>query len=190
MSQDKSPGTHDEDLFEEQPQASAEEEVASESVEEVVETPLAKAERERDEFRDQFLRLAAEMENFRKRTARERDDERKYASYGLLYDLLPALDNLQRGIDAAGSDDSSENVLTGVQMVLKQFDEILKRHGVESIASLGEQFDPNFHEALQQRPDGSVPPMTVVQELERGYKLHERVLRPSKVIVSSQPAGE
>ncbi len=148
--------------------------------------PLTAMQDERDQYRDQFLRTAAEMENFRKRVNRERVEERKYAGIGLIGDLLPAIDNLQRGLDAAADDDSSGNVLQGVQMVLKQFEEILARHGVEPITAEGEQFDPNLHEALQQRPTNEVPPMTVVDVLERGFKLGDRVIRASKVIVSSE----
>ncbi len=148
--------------------------------------PLTAMQDERDQYRDQFLRTAAEMENFRKRVNRERVEERKYASIGLIGDLLPAIDNLQRGLDAAADDDSAGNVLQGVQMVLKQFEEILTRHGVEPITAQGELFDPNLHEALQQRPTNEVPPMTVIDVLERGFKLGDRVIRASKVIVSSE----
>ena len=151
---------------------------------------LTVAEAERDRFRDQYLRAAAEMENIRKRSAREREELLKYASLGLMSDLLPAVDNLQRAIEAGAGEDQSGNLLQGVQMVLKQFEEILARHGAEPIHAQGEPFDPNVHEALQQVPKSDVPPMTVVQELERGFKLRDRVLRPSKVIVSSQPAKE
>lgn len=148
--------------------------------------PLTLAQQERDKFRDQFLRTAAEMENFRKRAAREREESLKYASFGLLCDLLPAMDNLRRAVDAGASEEQSGNLLQGVQMVLKQFEEILTRHGAEPISAMGEPFDPNVHEALQQVPSNDVPPLTVVRELERGFRFHDRVLRPSKVIVSSQ----
>ena len=156
---------------------------------EVETDPLTLAENERDKFRDQFLRTVAELDNFRKRSNREREELFKYACLGLMSDLLPAMDNLQRAVDAASGDDSS-GIVTGVQMVLKQFEEIFSRHGAAPIAAMGEPFDPNFHEALQQVPSADVPPMTVVQELERGFKLHDRVLRPSKVIVSTQPPEE
>lgn len=141
---------------------------------------------ERDQFRDQFLRTAAEMDNFRKRVNRERDEERKYASFRLISDLLPALDNLQRAIDSAAAMEATQGLLQGVQMVLKQFEEILTRNGAQPIEAQGLPFDPNFHEALQQRPNDTVPPMTVIEVLERGVKMHDRVIRPSKVIVSTE----
>lgn len=150
------------------------------------EQELAKLAQERDQFRDQFLRMAAELENFRKRVSREREESFKYANLGLISDLLPALDNLQRAIDAAAGEDAKSGVLQGVRMVLKQFEEILGRNGAVVINAAGEPFDPNLHEALQQRPDSGVPPMTVIDVLEQGYKLHDRVIRPSKVIVSTE----
>ncbi len=149
--------------------------------------PMTALEQERDKFRDQFLRTAAEMENFRKRVNREREEDRKYSNFGLISDLLPAIDNLQRAIDAVSGDESTSGILQGVEMVLKQFEEILSRNGAEVIEAQGLPFDPNFHEALQQRPTADAPPMTVVEVLERGVKIHDRVIRPSKVIVAIEP---
>lgn len=148
--------------------------------------PIAKLEEERDQFRDQFLRTAAEMENVRKRVQREREEERKYSKLSMIAELLPAMDNLQRAIDSAAKEENPAGLLQGVEMVLKQFEEILKRNGAEPIEALGEPFDPNFHEAVQQRPDSEHPPMTVVEVLQKGVKLHERVIRPSQVIVSTE----
>ncbi|WP_437204982.1 nucleotide exchange factor GrpE [Planctomicrobium sp. SH664] len=145
---------------------------------------------ERDELKNQLLRQMAEMDNVRKRTNRERDEERRYAALPLIRDLLPALDNLQRAVQTGEQTADAAALVQGVRMVLKQFDDVLTRCGAESIAALGHPFDPHFHEALQQQPSAEHPPMTVLQELERGYKLHDRVIRPSKVIVSSQPAAQ
>lgn len=154
-----------------------------------LESQLATLQTERDELNGQLLRALAELENFRKRTNREREEERRYAALPLIRDVLPAIDNLKRGLDAGRESESGGNaVLQGVQMVLKQFEEILGRHGVQPIPALGEPFDPNFHEALQQVPTADYPPLTVIRELEQGYKLHDRVIRPSKVIVSSAPS--
>ncbi|WP_437193493.1 nucleotide exchange factor GrpE [Planctomicrobium sp. SH527] len=141
---------------------------------------------ERDDLKDQLLRLRAEMENFRKRLNRERDDERRYAAFPVVRDLLPAIDNLERAVVAGQKDPNAESLIQGVQMVLKQIEEILGRVGVKPIPSVGQEFDPNVHEALQQVPSTEFPPMTVVQELERGFQLHDRVIRPTKVIVSSE----
>jgi molecular chaperone GrpE len=141
---------------------------------------------ERDELKDQLLRTRAEMENMRKRMNRERDEERRYAALPVVRDLLPALDNLRRALEA-GQKQGGGDLLQGVQMVLKQLEEVLGRHGAKTIPALGLPFDPNVHEALQQAPSEEHPPMTVLQELEQGYQLHDRVIRPTKVIVSSNP---
>lgn len=163
-------------------------EAATEEVEET--DPLILMQEERDQFRDQFLRTAAEMENYRKRVNRERDEDRKYSKFSFISELLPAMDNLQRAIDSAANDEAAAGLLQGVQMVLNQFEEILSRNGAEPIEAMGQPFDPNFHEAIQQRPSSDVEPMTVVEVLERGIKLHDRVIRPSKVIISTELVSE
>lgn len=146
--------------------------------------PLADVTAERDKLRDQLLRTVAEMENVRKRLQRERDEERRYAALPVVRDLLPAIDNLQRALAAGEQDRPDDPLLAGVKMVLKQVEEVLSRHQIEPIPAVGQPFDPHLHEALQQVPSPDVPPMTVVRELERGFKIHDRVLRPSKVMVS------
>jgi len=142
---------------------------------------------ERDAAMDLLLRSQAELENFRKRANRERDEERRYAALPLVRDLLPGLDNLQRALDAARHSDDLSAMLQGVEMVTTQIDEVLARHGALPIAAIGEPFDPNKHEAIQQMPSADHPPMTVIEEVERGYTLNDRVVRPSKVIVSVAP---
>jgi len=171
-------------------------EVQSPSTEPVAETtesatveraPLEAVTAERDELRDLLLRTRAEMENVRKRMNRERDDERRYAALPLARELLPAIDNLHRALAAGERDHDANALLQGVEMVTRQLDEILARHEIKAIPALGQPFDPNLHEALQQVPTADHPPMTVIQEYERGFQLHDRVIRPSKVIVSSSP---
>ncbi len=153
--------------------------------------PLEQALFDKAELQDQFLRLRAEMDNFRKRSNRERDEERKYAGLRLIADLLPAIDNLKRAVEAGKNADSENSLLLqGVEMVTRQFDEILERNGAKPIDAVGQPFDPNFHEALQQIPSAEHPPMTVLQEYEKGFQMHDRVIRPSKVIVSSAPPVE
>ncbi|MFV0444862.1 MAG: nucleotide exchange factor GrpE [Planctomycetaceae bacterium] len=142
---------------------------------------------ERDEFRDRWMRSQAEFDNYRKRQQRERDDERRYSSGPIVRDLLPVLDNLQRAVAAAEKGGTVEDLRTGVAMVLQQAQEMLAKHQVKPIAAVGQQFDPNLHEALTQLPSADQPPMTVLQDVETGYTLHDRVLRPTKVIVSSGP---
>ncbi|MEZ6065875.1 MAG: nucleotide exchange factor GrpE [Planctomycetaceae bacterium] len=147
--------------------------------------PLAQAIADRDQFRDQLLRSHAELDNFRKRSTRERDEERRYAQLSFVRELLPVLDNLHRAIDAASKGGTIDDLRQGVEMVANQAREMLVRFQVEPIPALGEAFDPNIHEALTQIPSADHPPMTVLQEVEPGYKLHDRVIRPAKVIVSS-----
>jgi molecular chaperone GrpE len=150
--------------------------------------PLAVLQAERDELRDLLLRTRAEMDNMRKRMNRERDEERRYAALPVVQELLPALDNLQRAVAAGQKDRQDDPLVQGVEMVVKQIEEALSRQGVKPIPALGLPFDPNFHEALQQVATADHPPLTVLQELERGVQIHDRVVRPSKVIVAAAPA--
>lgn len=165
-----------------QSQNEVDEQAASPSLKEQLEAAMS----ERDENRDRWLRTQAEFENFRKRAAREADDARKYQAQPLASDLLPVLDNLRRAIQA-GTSTSAEELLQGVQMVSKQFEEALRRHGLKPIEAVGKPLDPHLHEAITQMPSANHPPMTVLQEVESGYTLNDRVVRPSKVIVSSGP---
>jgi len=150
-------------------------------------SPLEQVIAERDELRDLLLRTRAEMENIRKRMNRERDEERRYATLPIARELLPAIDNLHRALTAGEQNKDADALLQGVEMVTRQLDDILARHDVKVIPALGELFNPNLHEALQQVPTSEHPPMTIIQEYERGFQLHDRVVRPSKVIVSSAP---
>lgn len=152
------------------------------------EAQLEAISRERDEAMNRFLRASAELENYRKRVQRERDEERRYAALPIVRDFLPGLDNLRRALDAARSASDVKSLLQGVRMVLGQFDEILARYGAQPIEAAGQPFDPHRHEALQQVPSSDFPPMTVVEVVERGYQIHDRVIRPSKVIVAAPPA--
>jgi len=148
---------------------------------------LSAALAERDDCQNRLLRAHAELDNYRKRVQRERDEERRYAAGTLARDVLPVFDNLQRAIAAAEKGGTVDDLRQGVQIVLQQGLETLARHQITRIPAEGEPFDPNYHEALTQIPSAEHPPMTVLQEVEAGYKLHDRILRPSKVIVSSAP---
>jgi molecular chaperone GrpE len=152
-----------------------------------VDEQLLQLEKELDEQRDRALRAQAELENVRKRMLREADQLRQYAVSPLVSDLLPLMDNLARAIAAGESTGNIEELLKGLQMISRSFEETLKRFGVEKISAVGETFDPNKHEALQQVPSPDHEPMQIVQEVETGWQLHDRVIRPSKVIVSSGP---
>ncbi|HUG92194.1 MAG TPA: nucleotide exchange factor GrpE [Planctomycetaceae bacterium] len=145
---------------------------------------LAAALAERGANRESWLRAQAELENYRKRVQREMDEARRYQVLPLARDVLPVLDNLRRAIAAAEEGGDPSGLVEGVRLVLQQFEDILARHHVTPIEAVGQPFDPNLHEALQQVPAPGVPPMTVVEEFQRGYRLHDRVLRPSQVVVS------
>jgi len=150
-----------------------------------VEEQLRLAVAERDANYDKWMRTQAEIENFRRRVQKEAVETRKYQGLPLFRDLLPALDNLDRAIHAAESGQDVGQLVQGLQMVAKQFTDILVKHDVRTIDALHEPFDPSLHEAAGQVPSSDHPPMTVLEELERGYALYDRVIRPSKVIVSS-----
>lgn len=147
---------------------------------------LAAAEAARDEAQQKYLRALAEADTYRRRVLKEREDDRKFAPLAIVKDLLPNLDNLRRAVEAARNANNIEDLSKGVDMVLKQIDETLAKHGAAPINSLGLPFDPNLHEAIAQAPSADHPPMTVLQEFERGYALHDRVIRPSKVLVSKE----
>jgi molecular chaperone GrpE len=168
----------------EAPTSGGEGETAQAMTPESVEQQLTEALAERDANYDRFLRTQAEFDNYRKRAQREMDEERKFAPLPIVRDLLPVLDNLRRATDAARAANEPSNLVQGIDLVLQQVEQVLARYGVTPIPAVGESFNPHLHEALTQMPSAEHPPMTVLQELERGYKLHDRVVRPGKVIVS------
>lgn len=136
---------------------------------------------------DRALRLQAEMQNLRNRTSREIADERRYAALPVLRDLLPVIDNIERAIEAAEKAGEAENLLAGFRLVKQQLETILSRHQCEPIKANGEPFDPHFHEAILHQPSPDVPANHVMMVTQSGYKLHDRVVRPAQVIVSSGP---
>jgi molecular chaperone GrpE len=136
---------------------------------------------------DRALRLQAEMQNLRSRTSREIADERRYAALPVLRDLLPVVDNIDRAIEAAEKAGEAENLLEGFRLVRQQLMTTLNRHQCEPIAADGLPFDPNFHQAILQQPSSQVPAGHVMMVTQSGYKLHDRVVRPAQVIVSSGP---
>lgn len=146
---------------------------------------LGQARRERDEFLDQLQRSRADFANYQKRVRAQTELDRQYAAGDLARDLLPVIDNLERAIDAARKA-GNEGMVEGISLVHRQLLAALAKHGVEPIEALGQPFDPNLHEALLQQPDPERPEGTVVAEMNRGYRLRDRVLRPSQVAVSSR----
>ena len=143
---------------------------------------------ERDANHQKWMMALADLDNYRRRARKEAEEQRRFAVLPLAEDLLPALDNLQRAIQAAAGASEIGKLLEGVQMVARQFEEVLSKHQITPIEALGKPFDPNFHRALQQIPSPDHPPMTVLTEYERGYTMHDRVVRPSTVIVAAPSA--
>lgn len=141
---------------------------------------------ERDELKEQLLRARADFANFQKRAKQQAETDRTYAIGNLARDLLEAIDNLERAT-AALRTSASEGISSGLDMVQKQLLATLAKYGVEPIEALGRPFDPNLHEAVMQQPTTNHPEGIVVAELTKGYKIHDRVLRPSKVAVSTKP---
>jgi molecular chaperone GrpE len=137
------------------------------------------------EASDRALRTQAELENYRKRAQRELADERRYAVVPLVRDLLPVVDNLQRAIDAAQQTTEGQGLLEGVKLVVTQLEAVLKQHGCLPIETVGTPFDPNQHQAIAQEPSTEHPAGTVTRATQVGYKLHDRVIRPAQVFVST-----
>ena len=140
--------------------------------------------REIADLRDRSVRTLADFDNYRKRSERERRDAVRYAAAAPLGDLLEVVDNLGRALAAGGT---ADDLKLGVEMTLRQLEDVLRRHGVESVPASGELFDPAHHEAVSRLEDPDVEAPTVVEELQRGYRLHDRLLRPARVVVAVPP---
>lgn len=159
------------------------------STDEIVELKLQAAKAK--ETYDQLLRTMADFENFRKRTTRERQDAVKFANESLLQKLIPVIDNFDMAIAAAAASHqgSAQSLQTGVNMILSQLRSTLTEAGLEEIDATGKPFDPNLHEAVSQHETSEVPEGHVAQQLRKGYRLRERLLRPATVIVAKKPAS-
>jgi molecular chaperone GrpE len=149
---------------------------------------LAAANKEAADSHDRYLRVAADLENFRRRTVREKDELRLYASSRVLEDLLPALDNLALGLAAARQPKADLKTLTdGMELVLQQLKGALANHGLKEINPAGQPFDPHQHEAISHQSDAKVPAESVLTVVRPGFSLNGRLLRPASVVVSSGP---
>ena len=144
---------------------------------------LARAEAERDQYLDALQRLKAEFDNYRRRTERDRQAVVVAAQREVVRGLLPVMDNLERAVAALG--DSGEEIVAGLEMVRGQLAGLLAGHGVEEIEAVGRAFDPNVHEAVAQVPSAEHPDGAVVEVVEKGYRISEHVLRPSRVVVAA-----
>lgn len=153
------------------------------SAEEQLRRQLAEKTKEAAEFFDKWLRLRAEFENFKKRVQKEKADLLKFGNESLLRALLPVLDNLTRALDHGKEAGGDPSLVEGVELIHKQFINILERFGVKPISAVGELFDPEKHEAVAQE-ESDLEPNKIMGEVEKGYFYHERLLRPAKVIVA------
>jgi molecular chaperone GrpE len=142
-------------------------------------------EAEKLELRDRMLRIAAEFENWKKRSRREQSEAESKGKEVVLRDMLEVADNLERALAAATGADPS--IQQGVQLVLRMFQNKLERHDVKPIEAKGTPFDPRMHDAISQVPTSEVPPGTVISELQKGYKIGDRLLRPATVVVGIAP---
>lgn len=149
---------------------------------------LAAAKKEAAANYDRYTRAVADLENFRKRTIREKDELRQFAAAGVVEDIIPILDNLSLGLAAAKQQTDVKAIVDGVALVLEQFKGTLAKHGLKEINPEGQAFDPNLHDCISHQPSPDVPEETVSLVVRLGYSLNGRLLRPASVVVSSGPA--
>jgi molecular chaperone GrpE len=155
-----------------------------------LEEQLAAAKQEAAANYDRYARAVADLENFRKRTLREKEELRQFAAAGLVEDVIPILDNLSLGLAAAKQQTEVKGIVDGVNLVLEQFKTTLARHGLKEISPAGLRFDPNFHECISHQPNDGIPEEHVSLVVRPGYTLNGRLVRPASVIVSSGKAKE
>ena len=152
-------------------------------------TDLEKAHAERDRMREQLLRIAADFDNFRKRSRKEIEEVRRRSIEDTLREVLPVVDNLERAAGAMTDATEVSAVTEGVHMVLRGFEDIANRLGLKRVPSVGNLFDPTCHDAIQQEETNEHAPGTIVAEVVPGYYLGERLLRPAMVVVARPPTG-
>jgi molecular chaperone GrpE len=156
-----------------------------------MEARLESLEKEAKESYDRFLRVSAEFENYKKRAAREMNDFRKFANESFIKAMLPVVDNLDRAIESSSNDDHAQNsVVEGVNMTLKEILKVFEQFNVKPFESLGKAFDPALHQAVMQEETDDHPENTVLNELQKGYMMHDRLLRPAMVVVSKTKEPE
>src|SRR5437867_7280944 len=152
------------------------------------EDPMAGLQADLDRFRDLALRSQADFENYKKRSAREKEEAIKYANSALLERLVAIIDNFELGLAAAKEQGEQSPIYSGMVLVQKQLNDLLAENGLQPIEAEGKPFDPNLHEAIAHEPSDQVPEETVLRQVSRGYRIKDRLLRPAKVVVSSGPA--
>ncbi len=181
MSENTEPTANEEEL-----KAAAENAEEVEANAESAEDNVSELKSEQEDFKAKFYYLAADMDNLRKRHEREREQLIKFGNEKVLSGLLDVIDNLERTTDAIKDDEDEKvkNIFVGIDMVQKQFIDCLKNNGLETIESVGKEFDPNFHEALAQQPAEGKKDGEIIQEYQKGYVLNGRLLRAAKVVVA------
>ena len=152
--------------------------------------PIEEAQKDAAHWKDLAARNQAELDNYRKRMAREKSDAIKFANASLLSELLPVIDSFQMGLSAAINEDPDSIISKGMEMVQKQLEEFLTSQGAVLISSVGQEFDPNIHEAISQESSDEVPSGHVISEIRKGFTLNDRLLRAANVIVSKGPQVE
>jgi molecular chaperone GrpE len=148
---------------------------------------IAALEAEKSDLRDRMLRIAAEFENWKKRARKEQSDAESKVREAVLRDMLEVIDNLERATAATGGATDLQSVQQGIQLVLRLFASKLDRYDIKPVEAKGKPFDPRLHEAISQAPSADVAPGTVIAELQKGYKLGDRLLRPAAVVVAIAP---
>ena len=154
------------------------------------EDPTGGLQADLDRFRDLALRSQADFENYKKRSARDKEEAIKYANSSLLERLLGIIDNFELGLAAAKEQGADSPIYSGMVLVQKQLNDLLAENGLEPIEAEGKPFDPNLHEAIAHEPSDQVPEGIVLRQVRRGYRFKDRLLRPSRVVVSSGPANK
>ena len=150
---------------------------------------LETAKQETKETYDRFLRISAEFENYKKRSAREMDDFRKFANQSLIKEMLAVVDNLERALISSNGKSSEDTCMAdGVNLTLMEILKVFEKFNVKPIESIGQPFDPNFHQAMMQEETDDYPENTVITEMQKGYMIHDRLLRPSMVVVAASKA--
>lgn len=194
MMHGKDPGPAVEPLDGESGQAADEPQEASGRSDETVdggepwmEEALSAAEQELARHRDAMLRMQAEMENLRKRLLRDVERSRKFALERIMKDLLDVRDSMERGLEVADESATVESLREGQQLTLRMLTKVLEDHDLEVIDPKGQSFDPELHEAMTVMPAGDVDENTVIEVLQKGFRLHDRLIRPARVVVSRKP---
>jgi molecular chaperone GrpE len=158
-------------------------------LDEVRQSLAAKSE-EAKTFQEKYLRLAAEFENYKKLAQKQKQDYSQFANESLLKELLPVVDNLERALKCVQDGHAADGLVQGVELTLKQFTETLARFGVKPIVSLGASFDPSRHQAVARQESPTAAENTVIEEYQKGYQLHDRILRAAMVVVAAGQGGD